>query len=132
MPHNITDAPHIITDDSSTEDSEGYTQLLQSHNIQFNNIMNSDNENLDNNDIDSPAEEVSEALVLENPSCHLKMNGEVDLEPHYIHGLWTQSMKLAEINLIDTNSSQPVTQQEDCGMLLTSVTALSRPPTDLT
>ena len=33
---------HTITDDLSTEESEGYTQFLQTYGVQFNNIMNLD------------------------------------------------------------------------------------------
>ena len=58
------------------------------------------------------------------------MNNDVDLEPCYFHGLWTQLLKLAGINLIDANSSQPTTQQEDHDVFLTIVTAFGRPPTD--
>ena len=131
MPCNITNAQCTITNNPSTEDSVGYTKYLQSHSTQFNNIMNSDNENPDNNDSDSQAKEVDDMFVQENPSLHLELNHDDDLEPHYIHGLWTQLMKCAGINLVDANSSQPITQQDDHDMFLKIVTVLSRPPTDL-
>ena len=36
-------------------------------------------------------EEVDENLIQENPGLHIKMNeNEACLEPHFIHGLWTQ------------------------------------------
>ena len=82
MPCNITNAQCTITNNPSTEDSEGYTKYLQSHNTQFNNIMNSYNENPDNNDSDSQAKEVDDMFVQENPSLHLEMNHDDDLEPH--------------------------------------------------
>ena len=56
---------------------------------------------------------------------------EAQLHPHYIHGLWTQLLELAGINISDAYSSQPITSQEDHDAFLTIVTALGRPKTDL-
>ena len=50
--------------------------------------MNPDTENPNNtNSSDSQAKEVDETLIQENPSLNLKMNDEVNIHPHYIHGL---------------------------------------------
>ena len=56
MSHNIPNEQCIITDIPSTEESDGYPQLLQSHSTQFNNIMNP-NFNYPNNS-DNEANEV--------------------------------------------------------------------------
>ena len=83
MPHNITtNEPCIITDIPSTEESEGYPQLLQSQTIQFNNIMNP-NFNYPNNS-DNEANEVDKYLIQENPSIKFETNNEVDLQPWYL------------------------------------------------
>ena len=68
--HIITDEPCIITNDPSTEESEGYTQFLQSHNIQFNSIMNPDIDYPSNSD--SEAKEVDETTLQENHSINFK------------------------------------------------------------
>ena len=49
--------PCIITSDLSTEESEGYTQILQTYDIQFNNIMNLDIKNPSNSNSDAKEEE---------------------------------------------------------------------------
>ena len=50
----------------------------------------------------------------ENLGLHIHMNkNEPQLKPHYIHVLWTQLTKLIGINIIDTNSSQPIMLPED-------------------
>ena len=105
----------MITDDHSMEESEGYTQFLQTYDIQFN--MDLDIEYPSNSD--SKAEEEEEISPQGDPPGNAKnlpaqphqpinfeMNDKVDLQPRYIHGLWTQLMSLARINLIDTNSTQ--------------------------
>ena len=125
---SVTDAPHIITNDPSTEESEGYMQFLQTYGIELNNIMNPNTENTDNTDNSSSlAKEVDETLVQDNPSLNIKMNDKVDLHPHYVHRLWTQLMHLAGINIIDASSSQTITQQEDHDEFFAIVTALGRP-----
>ena len=40
--NTVTPMLHIVTSDLSIEESEGYTQYLQTYDIQFNNIMNLD------------------------------------------------------------------------------------------
>ena len=81
-PYNITDAPCIIPKDNSTEESEGYTQFLQTYSIQLNNIMNPNDRN--SNESVRIADEVDENLVQEIPSPHIQMNeNEAELHPHY-------------------------------------------------
>ena len=89
------------------------------------------NNNNNNNSSDSQAEKVDKTLPQDNPSLHIEMNDEVDLNPHYIHDLWTQFMHITGINHFDANSSQPITQQEDHDVFLATVTALGRPETNL-
>ena len=63
--------------------------------------MNPDDEHSDDS-VFEQAEEVDKNLIQENPGLHIKVNeNKAQLHPHYIHGLWTQLMKLAGINLID-------------------------------
>ena len=63
----IPNTPCIVTDDPSTEDFEGYTQFLQSHNIYFNNILNPNNTmnpDTKHNDItNNEAKEVQEDVM---------------------------------------------------------------------
>ena len=77
---------------------------------------------------DSEAEEVDENNLQENLCLYLQMNVEVDLQPWYICALWTQLMDLARSNIIDTNSTQPITHLEVFHAVLTN---LCRPATDL-
>ena len=44
---------------------------------------------------------------------------EAQLCPHYINGLWIKLMKLAGSNIIDANSSQPITCPVDHETFLT-------------
>ena len=97
MPHftapHITETPHNITEVPQTEDSLRYTQFLQNYGTQLNNIMNPDTNSSEESV--GQADEVVENLIQENPSLHIKINkDEPELEPHYIHALWTQLMKL--------------------------------------
>ena len=56
---------------------------------------------------------------------HIHMNeNEPQLEPYYIHCLWTQLTKLVGINIIDANSSQPITLPEDHQAFIAIVTVL--------
>ena len=61
------------------------------------------------NNSNSEAKELDENIVQENPSVNFEMNDEVDLQPQYLHQLWTQLMSLTRINLSDANSTQPIT-----------------------
>ena len=70
---------HIIIDDPSKEESERYTQFLQSHVIQFHNIMNPDIDYPNNSNTE--AQEVDKNIIHENPSINCKMNNEVDKSP---------------------------------------------------
>ena len=68
--NTITLTTHGITDDLSTEESEGYTQFLQTCSIQFNNIIDQDLENFDENE--SQEEEEDEIPPQENPPAIIK------------------------------------------------------------
>ena len=67
---NITNAPHIISEDHATEESEGYTQFLQTYRTQLNNIMNPDDEHSD--DSVGQAEEVDKISSRYIPVSTLK------------------------------------------------------------
>ena len=70
-PHT-TETPCNITKDPSTEESEGYTQLLQTYEVELNNIMNPNNGNSGKSI--GQAEEVDKNLIQENASLHIRMN----------------------------------------------------------
>ena len=86
--NTITLTPCNITNDLSTEESEGYTHFLQTYDIQFNNIMNLHIENF--NDSESDAKESKKKFLslsmLKNlpaapqaPIISIKMSDEVGL-----------------------------------------------------
>ena len=59
------------------------------------------------------------------------MNDEVDIQPWYLHQLWSQLMSLTGINVINANLTQPINHQEDLKVFHTILTALGRAVTDL-
>ena len=88
-----TKTPCNITEDPSTEEYEGYTQFLQTYEVELNNIMNPNND--DNNESIGQAKEGDENLVQENPSLHIKTN-ENDAYLKTTQCPWS-------INIINTN-----------------------------
>ena len=94
----ITLNPHIITKDLSKEESEGYTEFLQTYDIQFNNLIRIWTLNIPGTTIVKLKKRRKFALreitcqcqkfTHETPSIHhfIQMNDEVDLQPWNIHG----------------------------------------------
>ena len=78
------------------------------------------------------ADEVDESLVQENPGLNIEIyKNDPELKPHYICALWTQLMKLVRIDIIDANSSQPITLPEDYQAFFAIIPALGQPESDL-
>ena len=68
--------------------------------------------------------------ILESP-IEFKMNDEVELQPQCICDVYSHLMRLARINIMNSNCSQPILGQNNPAAFHAIFKAMNQPPSDL-